>query len=336
MSTCDNRKVHEVNFESKDIEFEESDETSEERTDEIVSSKAMKWHRRLGHASRKYLLEFAKLNPNVLTEEDIKSENKIEECEICMITKCVKLPFSSSRVRAEKPLQVIHTDTMGPISPQSHPSGYKFVVIFVDDYSRVALAYPMKHKSEVPENLKACVASMRNIINSDNKVCYLRTDQGTEFVCKETIKVLKEINGNNTAGAELQLACPDTPEHNGVAERFNRTLETKVRSMMYDSGLPPTMWDLAVKTAVYVYNRTPHRSIDMKMPLTVLAPNFRLDLNQLKRFGCVSIFKIPRNSNVKFGEQALRGFMVGYKPTGFIIYMFPRKINCTKVDMGSF
>ena len=157
-------------------------------------------------------------------------------------------------MRADKPLQIIHTDTMGPISPISHPSGYKFVVIFVDDYFRVALAYPMKHKSEVPEHLKTCVASMRNLIGKDNKVSYLRTDQGIEFVCKETIKVLKEINGNETAGAELQLACPDTHEHNGVAERFNRTLETKVRSMVYDSGLPFNMWNLAVKTAVYVYN----------------------------------------------------------------------------------
>ena len=31
------------------------------------------------------------------------------------------------------------------------------------------------------------------------------------------------------------------------------------------------------------------------------------------------MFKIPRNSNYIFGEQALRGLLVGYKPTGFII-----------------
>ena len=97
-----------------------------------------------------------------MNEEDVKSENKIEESEVCLITKCVKLPFSSTRLRAEKPHQVIHTDTLRPVSPVSH--GYKFVVIFVDDYSRVALTYSMKHKSEVPEHLKACVASMRNLI----------------------------------------------------------------------------------------------------------------------------------------------------------------------------
>ena len=127
-------------------------------------------------------------------------------------------------MRAEKPLQLIHTYTMGPVSLQSHPSGYKFVVIFVDDYSRVALAYRMKNKSEVSENLKACVDSIRNLIGSDNKVCYLGTDQGTKFDSKETSKVLTEINGNETVVAELQLACSDTPEHNGVVERFNRLM----------------------------------------------------------------------------------------------------------------
>ena len=37
------------------------------------------------------------------------------------------------------------------------------------------------------------------------------------------------------------------------------------------------------------------------------------------------MFKILRNSNCKFGEQALRGFLVGYKPTGFIIYVSEEK-----------
>ena len=116
VSTGDNRKVHNVNFEPIDIEFEECKETGDESFEELESIKAIKWHRRLGHISRKYLLKFAKLNPNVLIEKDVKSDNKIEECEVCLIIKSTKLPFNSSRVRAEKPLQIIHTDTMGPVS----------------------------------------------------------------------------------------------------------------------------------------------------------------------------------------------------------------------------
>ena len=76
MSTGDNRKIHNVNFELKDGEFKEIKETGKENSDEIESNKAIKWHMRLGHVSRKYLLEFAKQNPNVLTEEDRKTENK--------------------------------------------------------------------------------------------------------------------------------------------------------------------------------------------------------------------------------------------------------------------
>ena len=77
VSTGDNRKVHNVNFELKDGEFVETKKTSEEHSDETESSDTMKWHRRLGHVSRKYLLEFAKLNPNVLTKEDVKSKIKL-------------------------------------------------------------------------------------------------------------------------------------------------------------------------------------------------------------------------------------------------------------------
>ena len=110
----------------------------------------------------------------------------------------------------------------------------------------------------------------------------------------------------------MQLAIPDTAEHNGVAVRFNRTLEMRVRSMMLDSGLPSCMWDLTVKAAVYIYNRTPHKSAEMNAPLRKLAAHFNIDIEQLRRFGSVCFVKIPRNNNIKFGEQALRGFLVGY------------------------
>ena len=96
--------------------------------------------------------------------------------ETCLITKSTKLPFGKVCNRAEKPLQIIYTDTMGPISPVSHPSGFKFVVVFIGDHSRTALAYPMRQKSEVPKCLRECVVSMRNVIGSDEKMCFLRCD----------------------------------------------------------------------------------------------------------------------------------------------------------------
>ena len=80
------------------------------------------------------------------------------------MAKSVKLPFRQIRTRADKPLQVIHADTMGPIKPIAHPKEYRFVLVLIDDYSRVASSYPMKHKNEAAKCIKKCVQSLRNTI----------------------------------------------------------------------------------------------------------------------------------------------------------------------------
>jgi hypothetical protein len=56
------------------------------------------------------------------------------------------------------------------------------------------------------------------------------------------------------AGMTQKLTAHDTPEHNGVAERLNRTLLQKVRAMLHDSGLPCTLWGEEVRHAVWLKN----------------------------------------------------------------------------------
>ena len=55
----------------------------------------------------------------------------------------------------------------------------------------------------------------------------------------------------------------------------------------------------------------------MKSPLSLFAPNHKFDINQLKRFGCLTYVKV---TDRKLKDRAIKTFLVGYVPTGFIVF----------------
>ena len=72
------------------------------------------WHRRLG-----YLSLYTKVLRNLVDDFDCGSleECNSEICETCLEGKQTYLPHSSHRVRATRPLELIHTDLVGFINP---------------------------------------------------------------------------------------------------------------------------------------------------------------------------------------------------------------------------
>lgn len=69
-------------------------------------------------------------------------------CEGCQYGKAHRLPFDRSLSRCKVPLELIHSEFMGPTRTLSF-SGYVYMLVFIDDFSRFTWISFVKHKSDV-------------------------------------------------------------------------------------------------------------------------------------------------------------------------------------------
>ena|ERR1700761_6989804 len=110
----------------------------------------------------------------------------------------------------------------------------------------------VKRKSEVCNTFKVFKALMEK--QTGKKLKIFRTDKGGEFFPNEI------INFCESEGIHHQSTQSYTPQQNGVAERYNRTIEEKGRCMMFDAGLPKNFWAEACNMAAYVINKSVNTS----------------------------------------------------------------------------
>lgn len=74
-------------------------------------------------------------------------------CKCCQYGKGHKQPHTEAKYQAKKPLKIIHSDVFGPEKPES-TSSLRYMVTFIDDYSRYIWVYLIKEKSEVFQKYK--------------------------------------------------------------------------------------------------------------------------------------------------------------------------------------
>nr|GEV94674.1 hypothetical protein [Tanacetum cinerariifolium] len=98
-----------------------------------------------------------------------------------------------------------------------------------------------KSKDETSDILKRFITKIENL--KDLKVKIIMCDNGGEFRNKEINDFCSQ------KGIKREFSKARTPQHNGVAERRNKTLIEAARTMVADAKLPVTFWAEAVNTA---------------------------------------------------------------------------------------
>lgn len=177
--------------------------------------------------------------------------------------------------RASTPLELVHTDVWGPVGTKSF-GGKEYYISFIDDCTQMAWISLMSTKDESLSKFKLFL----NAIPKDLKVKHLRSDCGGEYINKEFAAYLESQSIHH------EPTPAHTPQFNGVAERFNRTMLGMVRAMLFDSGMTKGFWGEALHTALYIHNRLPtSANKGFKSPYELFHGK-PAELDHIHHFGC--------------------------------------------------
>ncbi|MBW0571765.1 hypothetical protein O181_111480, partial [Austropuccinia psidii MF-1] len=255
-----------------------------------------------GHIENGLLhVDFDYNNAFASEHERLGHSGRSGNCEACKIGKSTRIAFNGKITRPDKPLEEISVDLMGPITPESL-GGAKYILVVVDSNSRFSWVRMLKNKGDAKHELEKIISQAETALETQvkNIIC----DGGKEFVNN----FIKDFC--DSRGIQLTVTTPYTPQHNGIAERTNRTLMDKVRTLMIESGVQKELWAELTNTTNFLRVRV---SDSGKSPFEKLF-NRKPNLSRIRRFGCRA-FVTNNNYKRKLDKRAYKGILVGYEPS---------------------
>ncbi|OUC45660.1 integrase core domain protein [Trichinella nativa] len=240
-------------------------------------------HCRLGHLSRRSMKplqdgQATGIPSDAITKTDYATCLKGKQC---------RLPFSKLATKgSEDVLELVHSGICGPMQVVS-VGGTRYFLSFIDDFSRKSFVYFLKHKNEALPKFKDFIAMVERQTSNGFK---------KEFLARKGIRHERTI--------------PETRQQNGVAERMNRTLVEKARTMLIDANLSPDLCAKAVGTANYLRNRCPTKTLRKMTPEEAWSGR-KPNLAHLKVFGCLAMVYVPSGQRKKWDLKSKERIFVG-------------------------
>lgn len=285
---------------------------------EIKNKKACihHFHRIFGHRNMESIKRM--INEKVVTGIELIPCKDCElQCKVCIESKMTRKSFTkNNQISTKKIFDLVHTDVCGPMQTLTQ-SNKKYMLTFIDDFSRYTKVYLLNNKAEVKNKLMDFVNLVKN--QFDTKPKKFNSDRGGEYLNHELQAYF------NSEGIEFKFTSPYTPQLNGIAERKNRSLIEMVRCMINDANLPKSFWGEAVMRANYLQNRM-ITSATNKTPYEFLYKK-RPQVKDIEIFGSKCYVKIPNEKRRKLEQSSKEMIFLGNDINNSNIYRCYDKEN---------
>ncbi|KAJ9528397.1 hypothetical protein QJQ45_020322 [Haematococcus lacustris] len=276
-----------------------------------TSNSPQVWHQRLCHASYAAL---ARMQSEGMVKgvPTTAAQFRAAASDPAVCVGCVKGKQSKNVAFADPspnaapvtaPLGLIHMDVCGPMHARAR-DGSLYVATFLDEHTKLSVCVPISSKAQVPDVVKTVIEQLEN--QSGLRCKAIRTDNGTEYVNSR----MKEYCSSK--GIVHQHSAPYSPQQNGAAERLNRTIFEKARSILHAADLSLSFWAHAAVFANHVRCLLPVSG----QPLTPWEAFYGVkpDLSGLRVFGCRVWLHVPDHQRSKLQAKSVEGLFLGYEP----------------------
>ncbi|RXN30671.1 Retrovirus-related Pol poly from transposon TNT 1-94 [Labeo rohita] len=288
--------------------------TIEENVDQCkVCHDLQTWHEILGHCNYEDVQKLQQVVRGMKIKGDTARQNGL--CEVCTKGKFTQTRNREPDRKAEKSLELIHTDLAGPMQTQSK-EGHRYAQSFTDDYSGTMMVYFLKSKADTVQATEKFLAD----IAPYGEVKCIRSDNGTEFTSREFQALLTRNKIRH------ETSAPYSPHQNGTAERGWRTLGEMTRCLLIESKLPDELWNYAMQTSAYVRNRCYCRCT-RKTPYELFTGR-KPDVSKMQKFGS-NCFAYKQEKG-KLDSRCEEGVFIGYdknSPAYLVYYPNTGKIQ---------
>ena len=151
-----------------------------------------------------------------------------EKCETCSQANITKRSHKSVARNIEL-LDLIHFNLceVGWILTRG---GNKYIITFIDDFSKYATIYLLKNISNAFEKFQDFFKEVENQFG--RKIKWIRRDRGREYDSSAFNLFVQSL------GIIQEITAPHSPASNGVAKRKNRTLIELTNAMLIEFSAP--------------------------------------------------------------------------------------------------